>query len=48
LDEDWIYDFTDSFDGGEPIYIDFCHVSENGNRIVAERLARVLGSDLGP
>jgi hypothetical protein len=47
LQEDWVYDFTTAFDGDEPIYIDFCHVSENGNRIIAERLAHVLRSELG-
>lgn len=35
----WIIDMTDAFDGDEYIYIDFCHVSENGNRIIADRLA---------
>lgn len=36
-------DFGDVFDGEEPIYIDFCHVSPNGNEIVAARISDVLG-----
>lgn len=39
---DWIYDFTDVFDKDEFIYIDFCHVSQNGNQLVAERLRQVI------
>ncbi|MBL7872736.1 MAG: hypothetical protein JNM78_14055 [Cyclobacteriaceae bacterium] len=35
----WIVDLTDAFDGNEYIYIDFCHVSENGNKIIAEKIA---------
>lgn len=42
---DWIYDFSNSFDRDEFIYVDFAHVSQNGNRIVAERLANLLGDD---
>lgn len=39
---DWIYDFSDSFDGDHYIYIDFCHVSPNGNEIMAKRIASLL------
>ncbi|MBX2963563.1 MAG: SGNH/GDSL hydrolase family protein [Cyclobacteriaceae bacterium] len=39
---DWIYDFTDSFDLPDYIYIDFCHVSPNGNEIIARRIASLL------
>ncbi len=39
---DWIYDFTDVFDKDEFIYIDFCHVSESGNQLVAERLWKTI------
>jgi len=38
----WAYDFSDAFDGGEPLYIDAFHVTERGNAIIAERLARLL------
>src|SRR5262249_16987836 len=33
-----MYDFTDVLDKQEFIYIDFCHISPNGNRYVSERL----------
>ncbi len=38
-------DYTDAFDRDAYIYIDFCHVSPNGNAIVAEKLARLLAPD---
>lgn len=38
----WIYDLSDKFDGDEFIYIDFCHVSPNGNRIVAAELSKIV------
>lgn len=38
----WVYDLTDSFDGNEYIYIDFCHVSPNGNAIIARKLGEIL------
>lgn len=38
----WILDLTDAFDGNEYIYIDFCHVTENGNQIIASKLSSVL------
>jgi hypothetical protein len=37
-----LYDFTGVLDHPEYIYIDFCHVSPNGNRYVAQKLAEVL------
>ena len=38
---DWVHDFTHVFDGDEYIYIDRAHVSENGNKIVAEHVLDV-------
>ena len=35
------YDLTDSFDKDEFIYIDFSHVSPNGNAIIADRIISV-------
>jgi hypothetical protein len=35
-------DFGDVLDGEDPIYIDFCHVSPEGNEIVAARIGEVL------
>ena len=40
---DWIVDFSRVFDGDEYIFIDECHVTENGNRRIAERLDAVAG-----
>jgi hypothetical protein len=40
----WMLDLTDSFDSSEYIYIDHCHVSENGNRIIAERIVKQLAN----
>lgn len=39
---DWIYDFTQHFNGDEYIYIDFCHVTKTGNQIIANKVADVL------
>jgi hypothetical protein len=38
----WIHDLSNKFDGDEYIYIDFCHVSPNGNRIIAEEISKVV------
>ena len=37
-----LYDFTDVLDRPEYIYIDFCHLSPNGNRYVAQKMVEVL------
>jgi hypothetical protein len=42
-----LYDFTGVLDHPEYIYIDFCHVSPNGNRYIAQKLIEVLGSKPG-
>jgi hypothetical protein len=39
---DWAFDFTDAFDGVGPIYIDYSHVNAQGNRLIAERILRIL------
>ncbi len=39
-------DLTDTFDRDEPIYIDFCHVSPNGNAIMAARMADFIVPDI--
>jgi len=36
---DWIVDYTRLMPGDEYIYVDFCHVSANGNEILGRRLA---------
>ena len=38
----WIYDLTPTFDGEDYIYIDFCHVTKQGNQLVADTLTQVL------
>jgi hypothetical protein len=40
----WIYDLSDQFDGSETIYIDFCHVSANGNELMAKSVAQILST----
>ena len=36
------YDFTDLLNKREYIYIDFCHLSPNGNSYVVQELVRTL------
>jgi lysophospholipase L1-like esterase len=38
-----LFDLTGVLDRDEYVYIDFCHLSPNGNRHVAEKLVEVLG-----
>jgi hypothetical protein len=38
----WIHDLSDRFDGSETIYIDFCHVSPNGNELMAKSITEIL------
>ncbi len=39
----WIIDLSNAFDGDQYIFIDFCHVSPNGNEIIARNIsARVV------
>jgi hypothetical protein len=47
VDHDWIYDMTDGFDGIGPVLIDDFHVTETGNRAIAERIHTVLSLDGG-
>ena len=51
-DQPGLYDFTDVLDKPEYIYIDFSHVSPNGNRYVAERILKTLNEldrdEIGP
>jgi hypothetical protein len=41
----WIYDLSDAFDGDQLIFIDFCHVSPNGNEIMAKKIASIVAND---
>lgn len=38
----WIVDLSHTFDGNEYIFIDFCHVSPNGNAIIAREISKTL------
>jgi hypothetical protein len=38
----WVVDLSDKFDGDEYIFIDFCHVSPNGNEIIAREIAKAM------
>jgi len=43
----WFYDLSTAFDNQNAyIYIDFCHVSANGNQIIADSLNNILASVL--
>jgi hypothetical protein len=42
-----LYDFTGVLDHDEHIYIDFCHLSPNGNRHVAQKLVETLEGKSG-
>jgi lysophospholipase L1-like esterase len=39
-----LYDFTSVVDVPEFVYIDCCHLSPSGNRLVAQRIATIAGS----
>jgi hypothetical protein len=39
---DWVVDLSDQFDGDDYIFIDFCHVSPNGNAIMAKAITNVV------
>jgi lysophospholipase L1-like esterase len=45
---DWIHDFTDAFDRKEYIYIDSCHVNALGNKIIAEKVHKIVSPHLIP
>lgn len=41
------YDLTDLFDRDEYIYVDYAHVSPNGNKYAAERILSIIGEQVG-
>lgn len=41
---EWIFDLSNKFDGQDYIYIDFCHVSSNGNEIMASEISKLVES----
>jgi hypothetical protein len=44
----WIYDLSNKFDRNETIFIDFCHVSPNGNEIIANEVTSIIAKDSSP
>jgi hypothetical protein len=44
----WIIDLSDRFDGNEFVYIDFCHVSPNGNEIIAGEISNAVSKKVLP
>jgi hypothetical protein len=44
----WIIDLSGRFDGDDYIYIDFCHVSPNGNEIIAREIGNVVNNKVLP
>ena len=41
-----VIDLTDAFDLEEPIYLDHCHVSPNGNKIIATKIYKHINNSL--
>lgn len=41
---DWIIDLSDSFNNNQYIFIDFCHVSPNGNEIIATAISNAVSN----
>ncbi|MGI2903856.1 hypothetical protein [Tolypothrix sp. VBCCA 56010] len=41
---DWIFDYTDLFSTDKSVYIDFAHVTESGNQIIAEQLFKDINN----
>jgi len=42
----WILDYSNAFDGDEYMFIDHCHVSKNGNKLIAKRLFEDIKTSL--
>lgn len=40
----WIIDLSQAFNNDEYIFIDFCHVSPNGNAIIAREISKAINS----
>ena len=38
VDYGWLYNYSDIFDKTDGVYMDYCHLYEEGNNIVAERV----------
>lgn len=39
---DYIHDITDLFNECDDVYIDNCHVTEKGNRMIADKICSVI------
>lgn len=46
--QNYIYDLPHIFDGGraDDVYMDVCHVWENGNRVIAKEIEKVIRAEL--
>ncbi len=42
----WIIDMAEAFNGRDYIFIDFCHVSPNGNEIIAKEISELFNTSL--
>ena len=40
--DSWIFDFSDILDTNELFYVDFCHLSKNGNALIAQRMTEAF------
>jgi len=38
----WIIDLSNAFNSNEYVFIDFCHVSPNGNEIIAREISKAV------
>lgn len=46
--QSWFHDLTSVLDGQGPFYIDGCHISDPGNKLVAEAIDQIINNRLSP
>lgn len=46
IKEEWFFDLSEALDESQNVYMDNCHLYEEGNRIIAERIFDVIGNPL--
>ncbi len=46
ITEPWFYDLSDLFDNESRIYMDYCHVYEKGNKIIAKKIFEIIKYDI--
>jgi hypothetical protein len=42
----WLKDLSGAYDGSRPLYIDYVHVADEGNALMAGRLGPIVGAEL--